>query len=106
METQSRQKTGRILIVDDEQNMRITLADILQDEGYEVDVAASGDEVLRLCAEHGYAVVLLDVRMPGMNGVETFRQIRRHQEAVRVILMSAYTRSSSFFRLTSPACSA
>ena len=91
METQSRQKPGRILIVDDEQNMRITLADILQDEGYEVDVAASGDEALRWCAEQGYTVVLLDMRMPGMDGVETFRQIRRHQEAVRVILMSAYT---------------
>ncbi len=91
METQSRQKPGRILIVDDEQNMRITLADILQDEGYEVDVAASGDEALRWCAEQDYTVVLLDMRMPGMDGVETFRQIRRHQEAVRVILMSAYS---------------
>jgi len=82
---------GRILIVDDEQNMRITLADILQDEGYEVDVAASGHEAVKLCAEQGYRVILLDVRMPGIDGVETFRQIRRHQEGVRVIMMSAYT---------------
>ena len=83
--------SDRILIVDDEQNMRITLADILQDEGYEVDMAASGDEAVRLCSERDYRVVLLDVRMPGIDGVETFRQIRRHQEGVRVIMMSAYT---------------
>jgi two-component system response regulator HydG len=83
--------TERILIVDDERNMRITLADILQGEGYEVDVAASGEEAVQLCSERGYSIVLLDVRMPGIDGVEAFRQIRRHQESVRVIMMSAYS---------------
>jgi DNA-binding NtrC family response regulator len=82
--------TKRILVVDDEPNMRITLSDILQDEGYGVDVAASGEEALKLCSVQGYDIILLDVRMPGIDGVETFRQIRRHQENVRVIMMSAY----------------
>ncbi len=81
---------GRILVVDDEPSMRRTVADILRAEGYSVDAAASGEEAVELCSESGYAVVLMDVRMPGIDGVEAFRRIRRHQEGVRVILMSAY----------------
>ena len=85
------EKIGRILVVDDEPNMRRTLADILQDEGYRVSTASSGEEALECCSKEEYDVILLDVRMPGMNGVEAFQQIRRHQEHVRVILMSAYS---------------
>ena len=81
----------RVLVVDDEKNMRETLAEILSDEGYEVDVAGTGEEAVALCLKGNYRVVLMDVRMPGMDGVEAFRQIRRHQEGVRVILMSAYS---------------
>jgi CheY-like chemotaxis protein len=57
----------------------ITLSDIIQNEGYSVDVAASGEEAVKLCSEQGYDIVLLDVRMPGMDGVEAFHQIRRYQ---------------------------
>ena len=81
----------RILIVDDEKNLRTTLADILEAEGYDVSLAASGEEGVELCEKEGYDVVLLDVRMPGINGVETFRVIRRHREGIRVIMMSAYS---------------
>ena len=82
-------KAESVLIVD-ETNMRRTLADILRDEGYEVTAAATGEEAVELCSKGDYDIVLMDVRMPGMDGVEAFRQIRRHQEGVRVILMSAY----------------
>jgi len=88
---QQKQQQERILIVDDEKNMRITLTDILRDEGYEVDAAGSGEEAVQLCSKHRYGIVLLDVRMPGIDGVETFRRIRRNQEGVRVIMMSAYS---------------
>jgi DNA-binding NtrC family response regulator len=81
---------GRILIVDDEKNMRKTLADILSGEGYEVTTAATGEEAIELCSQGGFDVILMDVRMPGIDGVEAFRRIRRHREGVRVILMSAY----------------
>ena len=81
---------ARVLIVDDERNMCITLADILRDEGYDVDWAQTGEEAVALCMENAHDVILLDVRMPGMDGVETFRRIRRHRAGVRVILMSAY----------------
>lgn len=83
-------KTERVLIVDDETNMRKTLADILRDEGYQVTTAASGEEAVELCSREGFDVILMDVRMPGIDGVEAFRRIRRHKEGVRVILMSAY----------------
>lgn len=81
----------RVLIVDDEINMRKTLAEILQDEGFQVATAGTGEEAVALCERGAFEVVLMDVRMPGMGGVEAFRQIRRHQEGVRVILMSAYS---------------
>ena len=88
--TAGAKKGERVLIVDDETNMRKTLADILRDEGYQVTAAATGEEAVELCSNAGYDIVLMDVRMPGMDGVEAFREIRRHQEGVRVILMSAY----------------
>ncbi len=81
----------RILVVDDEVNMRRTLADILTDEGYDVATASTGEQAVELCRKNGFRTVLMDVRMPGMGGVEAFRRIRRHQEGVRVILMSAYS---------------
>lgn len=71
--------------------MRTTLAAILAREGYEVPTAGTGEKALERCRTHSYALILMDVRMPGMGGVEVFRQIRRHQEGVRIILMSAYS---------------
>lgn len=84
-------RTPRILIADDEKNMRNTLANILTREGYDVSKAASGEEAVELCAGEDFDVILMDVRMPGIDGVEAFRQIRRHREGVRIIMMSAYS---------------
>ena len=81
----------RILVVDDETNMRSTLADILGDEGYQIDTAADGLSAVEMCAQKNYDVVLLDVRMPGIDGVEAFRRIRRQDESIRVVMMSAYS---------------
>ncbi|MCP4590270.1 MAG: response regulator [bacterium] len=80
-----------VLIVDDEPNMRTTLRDILQDEGYETATAATGEEAVQMCRRRAYDVILMDVRMPGMNGVEAFREIRRDQAGARVILMTAHS---------------
>jgi CheY-like chemotaxis protein len=81
----------RILIVDDEKNIRTTLADILQDEGYQVSTAGTGERAVKMCQRTPYDVVLMDVRMPGIDGVEAFRRIRRERDDVRVIMMSAYS---------------
>ncbi len=82
----------KVLIVDDEKNMRITLADLLGEEGFDVSTASTGEEAITLCSQGGgFDAVLLDVRMPGIDGVEAFRRIRKHQPSLRVIMMSAYT---------------
>ncbi len=80
----------RILIVDDEPHMRRSLADILTAEGYRVDTAGDGLDAVARCEEEDYDTVLLDLRVPGIDGVETFRRLRRRNPALRVVLMSAY----------------
>lgn len=80
----------RVLIADDEANMRITLADILEDEGYEVATAASGERAVELGHDAPYDVILMDFRMTGIDGVEATRRLRQTQKAARVIFMSAY----------------
>lgn len=83
-------RPSRILVVDDEKNLRMTLADILQEEGYRVETADSGRAAIDLCRRETFDIILMDVRMPGLDGVEAWRQIRRQQQEARVILMSAY----------------
>ena len=69
---------ARVLVVDDERNMRSTLAEILEAEGYAVETAESGEAAVQRCSVNPFDIVLMDVRMPGSNGVEAFRRIREH----------------------------
>lgn len=80
-----------VLVVDDQPSMTSTLSDILDDEGYHVEVAHSGEEALEMCHEQQFDIVLMDVRMPGLNGNDTFRLIKTFSRATSVILMSAYS---------------
>ena len=82
---------SRILIVDDEPNLRETLADILRDEGYQVGTAADGQTAIEMCAADPYDVLLLDFRLPDLDGIETYREIRRLRQGIRAILISAYS---------------
>ncbi len=84
-------KHYKILIADDEPNMRLTLQDIMEDEGYEVFTASTGEQAIDMCRSNEFDMVLMDVRMPGLSGVDAFREIRRYREGIKVILMSAYT---------------
>lgn len=81
----------RVLLVDDEPSLRITLAANLELDGYEVIEAASGEEALDLAEKHTFDVVLSDIRMPGMNGVELFRALRAKRPTLPCILMSAFS---------------
>lgn len=85
--------TGRVLVVDDERQMVRTFRDIMEWRGWETDGAFSGEEALERLREHRYDVILMDVRMPGMNGVETLAAMRGLCPWIRVILMTAYTAS-------------
>jgi len=80
---------GRILIVDDEQAVRDVLAEYFTEHGYEVATAASGTEALAVLPDCRPDLVLLDIRMPGLDGIETLRRLRQVAPAVAVIMVTA-----------------
>jgi two-component system response regulator AtoC len=79
-----------VLVVDDDASMRHLLSVILQDHGYEPRAVASGEDALRELAARDYDLVLTDVRMPGMGGLELLRRIQAQDPERMVIVMSAY----------------
>jgi DNA-binding NtrC family response regulator len=83
--------TRRLLIVDDEQQMVKTLVDVVRLHGWEADGAYSGEAAVEAVRARDYAVVLMDVRMTGINGVEAFKAMKAVRPGIRVILMTAYT---------------
>src|SRR5215467_16031286 len=80
--------TAKILVADDEQNLRRVLAALLRREGHEVVQAASGLEAIDRLAE--VDVVITDLRMPGADGMEVLRTASRHHPHVPVIMITAY----------------
>lgn len=83
----------RILVVDDDRLMVRTLRDILALRGWETDGVHSGEEAVAAVRVNEYAVVLMDVRMSGITGVEALREMRALRPDLRVILMTAYAAS-------------
>ena len=81
---------GHILVVDDEPNERITLAEILRLEQYEVSVAESGEIGLEYLEKGPFDVMLLDIKMPGIDGVEVLKRTARHNPECKVILMTGH----------------
>ena len=79
-----------ILIIDDEKNIRRTLSLVLSGEGYEVLVAGSAEEGLRLLSERDVQIVLLDVQLPGINGVDALRRIKELDSYIEVIMISGH----------------
>ena len=79
-----------ILIIDDDDQLRISFERLLKEEGYTVRTAASGEAGLRMIGDANPDLVLLDVRLPGMNGLETFKQIHHIEPKLPVIVMTAF----------------
>jgi DNA-binding response OmpR family regulator len=86
----------RVLIVDDEANIVAALDYLLRRSGYEVSVAATGDEALRQVEAFGPDLVLLDVMMPQKSGYEVCRRIRERPEwaAMKIVMLSAKGREA------------
>ena len=81
-------RAQRILVVDDEERIRSLVASYLRDERYEVDEAATGEDAVTRIRRHPPDLVVLDVRLPGMDGFEVLHQIRRFSD-VYVIMLTA-----------------
>jgi DNA-binding NtrC family response regulator len=83
-------KKGTVLVVDDEEIMREILETLLTRQGYEVRLASSGQEGLDLARALPFDAALVDIMMPGLNGIETLDELKRIDEDLAVIIITAY----------------
>jgi two-component system response regulator AtoC len=81
---------GSILVVDDEPAMRLLLSSVLKGEGHDVTAAATGEEALQLIATRHYHLVLTDLKMPGISGLELLEQVKRDDPGTAVIILTAF----------------
>ena len=86
--------TRRVLVVDDDRMMAQTLREILEMHDWTVDVAHDGRTAVAKAAGVPYDVVLMDVKMPGLDGVSAFKAMKRARPEVRVVLMTAFAADS------------
>ncbi len=92
-------ESGNILIADDEAATISMLSDLLTEEGYSVDGVGSGTAVLeKLKGEHQYGLLLMDLQMPGLNGLDLFEKLRKDGNEIPVILITAHGTSSVAIR--------
>ncbi len=82
-------RKNRILVVDDEHLIRWSLEQNLKKQGYEVVTAGSGEEALKLVREESPDLMLLDIQLPGINGLEVLEKVRESEEEVIVIMVTA-----------------
>ncbi len=80
----------KVLIVDDEVGIRRSLKGVFEDEGYKVDVAATGEECIQMLEGGAYDLVLLDVWLPGIDGLETLQQLRQTDASTAVVMISGH----------------
>ncbi|MBU8905857.1 response regulator [Desertibacillus haloalkaliphilus] len=80
----------KILVVDDQYGIRVLLNEILQKDGYQLYQAANGVQALTIVEEEEPDLVLLDMKIPGMDGLEILKRIKEMNSDIRVIMMTAY----------------
>ena len=81
---------GLILVVDDEEVVRESLASWLEEDGYRVQTASDGPTALAMLGQQAFPIMLVDLKMPGMDGLHVLTEARRMQPDAAVILMTAY----------------
>ena len=79
-----------ILVVDDEAIVRESIRDWLKDSGYEVSVAESGEEALKLIQKQNFGVMILDLRLPGINGIDVLKKAKTLNKNIKSIVITAY----------------
>lgn len=79
-----------ILVIDDQPGIRRLLIEVLSEEGYSVFEAANGYEGFQQAKEHHPDLILMDMKMPGMDGIETLKELKKAGIGDRVVMMTAY----------------
>lgn len=80
----------KILVVDDEENIRMLFKEELEEEGYDIELASNGYEAIEKVKGTTFDVVILDIKMPGIDGIQTLNEIKKFNKEQHVILCSAY----------------
>lgn len=86
----------KVLVVDDDASIRRLYKEELEEEGYEVFLAESGEEALRIFGEVKPDIVTLDIRMPGEDGIEILRKMKEFNSRLPVIMCTAYDHRDDF----------
>lgn len=81
---------NKILVVDDEDALRMVLSAELEGEGYQVSTAADGDEAIKIIGAEQFHLVLLDIKMPNVDGFEVLKFVKQHQPATKVIMLTGF----------------
>jgi two-component system alkaline phosphatase synthesis response regulator PhoP len=83
--------SARILLVEDEASLALTVSDLLTGEGYTVEVAPDGPKGLTRALHEAFDLILLDVMLPGMNGLDVCRELRQQGKDVAILMLTAKT---------------
>ena len=93
-------KMSKILVVDDERGIQRALKGVLEDEGFAVETVASGEECLRLLEHEAFSCILLDIWLPGIDGIETFERIKANYPDIVVLMISGHGTIETAVRAT------
>ena len=88
----------RILVLEDDDKLRLTLSQVLQGEGYHVDEAANGSDAIALAAAGGYDLVIADIRMEGVDGLEALARMKERHPEMRSLVMTGYSTEEDSIR--------
>lgn len=83
-------KKRKLLIVDDQTGIRVLLGEVFKEEGYETFMAPNGKEAIEITNREAPELVLLDMKIPGMDGLEILKRIKAIDPKIKVIMMTAY----------------
>ncbi|MGA1875214.1 MAG: response regulator [bacterium] len=86
----------RVLVVDDEQNSREGLSKILTKEGYQVHTAEDGEKALHEAENYNFDLIITDLRMPDMDGIEVLKRVRDKNKNIGVVIVTAYGEVNSY----------
>src|SRR3989338_6761976 len=84
----------KILVVDDDEAVGLGMSEILKDSGFEAGYVISGKDAVKAVKDNPYNLIFMDVVMPGMNGLDTYREIKKIKPDVKVILFTGYFKDS------------